>query len=66
MQIPKEQILELLRSRGDNDKASQADGELPEQVDTDRHAGLLDKYGIDVQDLLSRFGAGGIGDKLGL
>jgi hypothetical protein len=66
MQIPKEQILELLRSRGDNDKANQADGELPDQVDTDRHAGLLDKYGIDVQDLLSRFGAGGIGDKLGL
>jgi hypothetical protein len=66
MQIPKEQILELLRSRGDNDKANQAQGELPDQVDTDQHAGLLDKYGIDVQDLLSRFGAGGIGDKLGL
>ena len=66
MQIPKEQILELLRSRGDNDKANQADGELPDQVDTDRHAGLLEKYGIDVHDLLSRFGAGGIGDKLGL
>jgi hypothetical protein len=66
MQIPKEQILEFLHSRGENDKASQADGELPDQVDTDQHAGLLDKYGIDVQDLLSRFGAGGIGDKLGL
>ena len=66
MQIPKEQILELLRSRGDDDKAKQADGELPDQVDTDQHAGLLEKYGIDVQDLLSRFGGGGIGDKLGL
>ena len=66
MQIPKEKILEFLRSRGDNDKASQADGELPDQVDTDQHAGLLQKYGIDPQELLSKFGAGGIGDKLGL
>ena len=66
MQIPKEQILEFLRSRGDNDKASQAEGELPDQVDTDQHAGLLEKYGIDPQDLMSKLGGGGIGDKLGL
>ena len=66
MQIPKEQILEFLRSRGDNDKASQAEGELPEQVDTDQHAGLLEKYGIDPQDLISKVGGSGIGDKLGL
>jgi hypothetical protein len=66
MQIPKEQILEFLRSRGDNDKASQAEGELPDQVDTDQHAGLLEKYGIDPQDLISKVGGSGIGDKLGL
>ena len=67
MQIPKEQILEFLRSRGDQDKASQADGELPDQVDTDRDAGLLQKFGIDPQDLLSKLGgAGGIGKSLGL
>ena len=56
MQIPKEQILEFLRSRGDEDKAQQADGELPDQVDTDKDQGLLSKYGIDVQDLMSKFG----------
>jgi hypothetical protein len=66
MQIPKEKILELLRSRGEDDKASQADGELPDQVDTEQHAGLLQKFGIDPQDLISQLGAGGIGDKLGL
>ena len=66
MQIPKDQILELLRSRGENDKASQAEGELPDQVDTDQHAGLLEKFGIDPQDLISRLGGGGIGEKLGL
>ena len=56
MQIPKEQILEFLRSRGDEDKAQQADGELPDQVDTDQDQGLLSKYGIDVQDLLGKVG----------
>ena len=66
MQIPKDQILEFLRSRGDNDKASQAEGELPDQVDTDQHAGLLEKYGIDPQELISKVGGSGIGDKLGL
>jgi hypothetical protein len=66
MQIPKDKILELLRSRGDNDKASQADGELPDQVDTEQHADLLQKFGIDPQDLISKLGGGGIGDKLGL
>jgi hypothetical protein len=69
MQIPKDQILDLLRSRGEDDKASQADSELPDQVDTEQHAGMLEKLGIDPQDLLSKLGggvAGGIGDKLGL
>ena len=69
MQIPKEKILDLLRSRGEGDKAAQADSELPDQVDTEQHAGILSKLGIDPQDLLGQLGggaAGGIGDKLGL
>ena len=33
MQIPKDKILELLRSRGENDKAAQADGEPAEGRD---------------------------------
>lgn len=64
MQIPKEQILELLKNRGDDDKAQQADSELPDQVDTDKDSGMLDKFGIDPKELLG--GAGGIGGKLGL
>ena len=64
MQIPKEQILELLRSRGQDDKAAQADGELPDQVDTEQHADLLQKFGIDPSDLAGSLG--GIGNKLGL
>ena len=63
MQIPKEQILEFLRSRGDDDKAAQGEQELPDQVDTERDSGLLDKLGVDPKDL---GGLGGLGKKLGL
>ncbi|MFJ5698478.1 hypothetical protein [Arthrobacter sp. NPDC093139] len=64
MQIDKNQILEFLRSRGDNDKAAQAETELPDQVDTDQHAGLLSNLGINPADLLGKL-PGGLGDKLG-
>jgi hypothetical protein len=69
MQIDKGQILELLKSRGQHDQAQQADQELPQQVDTDQHQGLLAKFGVDPQELLSKFGGGnlgGLGGKLGL
>ena len=69
MQIPKEQILELLRSRGEDQKAGQADSELPDQVDTEQHAGILQKLGLDPGDLVGMLGGGGgggLGGKLGL
>jgi hypothetical protein len=67
MQIPKDQILQLLRSRGEDGKADQAQGELPDQVDTEQHSDLLQRLGIDPKDLLSSLGgAGGIAGKLGL
>ena len=66
MQIPKDKILDLLRSRGEDDKASKADSELPDQVDTEKHSGTLDKLGIDPGMMGKLGGGGGIGDKLGL
>ena len=63
MEIPKDKILELLKQRGDHDKASQAEQELPDKVDPDRDSGLLDRVGIDPKDLLGNLG--GLGDKLG-
>ena len=61
MEIPKTQILELLRSQGDHDKAGQADQQLPDQVDTDRDAGLLSQLGLNPQELLGKLGGGGLG-----
>lgn len=68
MQIDKNQILDLLRGSGDQQKAEQADRELPDQVDTDRDQGMLEKLGLNPQDLISRFtggGGGGLGGLLG-
>ena len=61
MQIDKGQILELLRSQGHHDQAAQAEGELPDQVDTDRDSGLLSKFGLDPSMLLGLLGKGGGG-----
>lgn len=61
MEIPKDQILQLLRDRGDHDKAQQADQQLPDQVDTDQHSDLLGKIGINPSDLV-----GDIAGKFGL
>jgi hypothetical protein len=60
LQIDKNMILDLLRERGQPDQASQAEQELPDQVDTDRDAGLLQRFGLDPQELLQRFMGGGM------
>ncbi|MGI9051410.1 MAG: hypothetical protein ACR2HQ_01955 [Ilumatobacteraceae bacterium] len=65
MNIDKSQILDLLRQRGDDKQVEQADRELPDEVDTDRDGGLLDKFGLNIGDLLKQFGGGGLGKLLG-
>jgi hypothetical protein len=75
MEIPKEAILEFLRERGDSQQASEAERELPDQVDTERDSGLLARFGVDPQELLSMADRipglkeklpGGLGERLGL
>ncbi|GAB3471732.1 hypothetical protein AB1207_23895 [Kineococcus endophyticus] len=69
MQIPKDQILSLLKGQGDDAKAQQAESELPDTVDTDEHAGLLSKLGLNPAELIAKLGGGaggGIAGKLGL
>lgn len=63
MKIDKDMILKLLRSRGEHQKADQAEQELPDQVDQEEHAGLLDKFGINPADLAGNLG--GVGKLFG-
>jgi hypothetical protein len=56
MEIPKEKVLELIKQQGKSDQAGQAEKELPEQVDPERDAGLLQKFGLEPQDVMSKLG----------
>ena len=58
MEIPKDKVLDLLEQQGKQDQAQQAEQELPDQVDPERDSGLLAKFGIEPQDLLSKLGGG--------
>jgi hypothetical protein len=60
MQIDKQTILDLLRERGGQDQASQAEQELPDQVDTDQHGDLLQRFGLDPQELIQKITGGGL------
>lgn len=68
MNIDKDTILQLLRGDGRHAEADQAQQDLPDQVDTEQHAGLLDKFGINPADLIAKFtgGQGGADSQGGL
>jgi hypothetical protein len=53
MQIDKQQIVNLLRDRGEHEKADQAEKQLPDKVDQDEHRDLFDRIGVDADDLTS-------------
>jgi DNA-binding protein H-NS len=61
VEFSKDQVVELLQERGQTDQAAQAESELPEQVDTEQHSDLLAKFGIDPQELITKFGGGLLG-----
>lgn len=51
MEIPKAMIVERIRSRSGAEMANEADNELPDKVDTENDAGLLEKYGLTPEEL---------------
>jgi hypothetical protein len=54
MEIDKQQIISMLRERGEHDKAEQAERQLPEKVDHEEHGGMLSQFGVNPQELLGR------------
>jgi hypothetical protein len=57
VEIPKDKILDLIREHGKSDQVQQAEQELPDQVDPEQHSDLLEKFGLQPQDVLSKLGA---------
>ena len=54
MKVDKNTILDMLRKRGGHDQADRAQRELPDEVDQDEHSSLLDRFGVNPQDLLKK------------
>lgn len=57
-EIPKAMIVERIRGLSGADRANEADNELPDKIDTDTDAGLLEKYGLDPNELIQSLGGG--------
>ena len=53
MHIDKNEVVDLLRARGDHDKAANVGCALPQQVDTEQDAGILHTFDVNVRDLTS-------------
>jgi hypothetical protein len=51
VQIDKEDVVDLLRSRGEHDKAASMACALPQQVDTEADAGLLHQFDVSVREV---------------
>ena len=55
MNIPRELVVEQIRSRGDAEATTRAEQELPEKVDPDRDADLLRGFDLDPATLVETF-----------
>jgi hypothetical protein len=61
--ISKDKIVQFLKDKGQSQQADQAGAQLPDQVDSDKHADLLAKFGIEPKELLDKVG-GSLGNVL--
>jgi hypothetical protein len=53
MVTTREDVVHLLRGRGEHDQAMAATCVLPTQVDTERDAGLLHRFGVEESQLIA-------------
>ena len=56
MQLPRAEVLRVLRHAGLPDTADQLGRELPDVVDLDRDRPLFDRHGVNLDLLVSRLG----------
>lgn len=47
MQLDKQFVLDELKKEGQSEKVQQALNELPEKIDHEQHAAMLEKLGLD-------------------
>ena len=54
MEIPKEFIVKELEKQGRSEKAHELLQELPEKIDHEEHAALLEQHGVDPGELAAK------------
>ena len=54
MHLDKEFVLEELRKQGKNEHVQKALAELPDKIDHDKHAAMLQKFGLDPGRLVEK------------
>jgi hypothetical protein len=62
MQLDRQFVLDELRKAGRNQHVEQALQELPEKIDHDQHAQLLEKFGLDPGKLAEKAAQRGLSD----
>jgi hypothetical protein len=55
MQFDKQTVLDLIKEQMGSERANQAAQQLPDQVDHEQHADVLQQFGVSPQDLMARF-----------
>ena len=65
MQVEKNEVVELLRARGEHDKAANVECALPQQVDTERDAGLLHAFDVSTREVAEADAAAPTGSATG-
>ena len=63
MEISRDDLVQVLRTEGDNDTADEAAG-LPDRIDTDRDGEALEAIGLDRTQLMAKLAAAGFGGSL--
>jgi len=56
MEIPKDKLIEQLKKEGQSEKAQKLEAELPEKVDHELHSDILEKHGVNPQDIIGKIG----------
>ena len=64
MRLAKQQLLEVLRTEGDNDTADAVQEQLPDEIDTDRDADALSAVGLDRTQRMAKLAGGAFGTTL--
>jgi hypothetical protein len=55
MQFDKQTVIDLIKEQMGSEHAEQAAQQMPDQIDHEQHADVLQQFGVSSQDLMSKF-----------